>query len=238
MINLTQKANNPAYAIDCLLKGLKLLFSPQLRKFIIIPILINLVLYGIAFMLGYVYLADLILHFIPSWLSWLEWLIWPLFFISFSIAGFFTFTLVANLMASPFYSRLSVKTLALISNQTEQSEEQPVSHVIWAETKRMSYLLSRSLPLLLLFIIPGLNLMAPFVWVLFGAWGMGLEFMAYPLEARGILFPQQKEMAKNRRLAMLSFGGIVLVGLTLPFLNLIIAPAAVIGATIYIYEIE
>ena len=238
MINLIQKENNPAYAIDCLLKGLKLLFSPQLRKFIIIPILINLVLYSIAFVLGYIYLADLILHFIPNWLSWLEWLIWPLFFVSFSIAGFFTFTLVANLMASPFYSQLSVKTLALISNRTEQIEEQPVIHIIWAETKRMGYLLSRSLPLLLLFIIPGLNLIAPFIWIVFGAWGMGLEFMAYPLEVRGILFPLQKAMAKKRRLAILSFGGTVLVALTLPFLNLIIAPAAVIGATIYIYEIE
>jgi CysZ protein len=94
------------------------------------------------------------------------------------------------------------------------------------------------LPILILFIIPGINLVAPFIWVLFGAWGMGLEFMAYPLEKQGVLFSQQKEIAKKRRIGVLSFGGLVLFGLSIPIFNLIVAPAAVIGATIYLYGIK
>jgi CysZ protein len=52
----------------------------------------------------------LIAQFIPAWLQWLDWLIYPLFFIGFFVAGFFTFTLIANLIASPFYGGLAAKT--------------------------------------------------------------------------------------------------------------------------------
>ncbi len=233
-----EKANNPAYAVNCLLKGMKLLGNPELRKYLIIPILINLILYSTAFALGYFYISDLITQLIPGWLSWLEWIIWPLFFLSFSIAGFFTFTILANLIASPFYSQLANKTLELVSGQPTNIKEQSITQVVISELKRMGYLFSRMLPLLILFIIPGINLLAPFLWALFGAWGMGLEFMAYPLENQGLLFAQQKQEAKARRIGVLSFGGLTIVGLSIPVLNLIVAPAAVIGATIYFYELS
>lgn len=238
MMTIVEKGTNPVYAINCLLRGLTLLGRPELRKFILIPILINFILYSVAIGLGYYYISDLIAQFIPSWLSWLEWLIWPLFFISFFVVVFFTFTILANLMASPFYSRLATKTLELISGQPSQNEEQPVIQVLLSELKRMGYLFSRMLPLLVLFIIPGINLIAPFLWALFGAWGMGLEFMAYPQENKGVLFSQQKQQAKARRLSILSFGGVTVIGLSIPVLNLIVAPAAVIGATIYFYELS
>ncbi len=237
-MNKVKKGNNPVFAMNCLLKGMKLLSRPELRQFLIIPILINLIIYSIAFALGYFYLTDLISQSIPGWLSWLEWIIWPLFFISFSIAGFFTFTVLANLIAAPFYSKLAAKTLDLISVQDNQIKEQPMMQVIWAEIKRMGYLFSRMLPLLFLFIIPGINFIAPFLWALFGAWGMGLEFMAYPLENQGLLFKEQKEKAKSRRIGVLSFGGLTVLGLSIPLFNLIVAPAAVIGATVYFYEIS
>ncbi|MCK5829603.1 MAG: sulfate transporter CysZ [Methylococcales bacterium] len=236
-MNIKQKANNPAYAVNCLLQGLKLVGHSTLRKYLLIPVLINLVLYSVVLGLGYYYVSDLIYQFIPNWLSWLEWLIWPLFFISFSTIGFFTFTLVANLIASPFYSQLAAKTIDLTTGQTNSIEEQTINQIVFAEIKRSSYLISRMLPLLLLFIIPGINLIAPFLWILFGAWGMGLEFIAYPLENKGMLFNQQKEIAKNKRIGVISFGGLIVIGLSIPIFNLIVAPAAVIGATIYINEI-
>ncbi|MGZ8137350.1 MAG: EI24 domain-containing protein, partial [Methylococcaceae bacterium] len=87
-------------------------------------------------------------------------------------------------------------------------------------------------------IIPGLNVIAPFVWALFGAWGMALEYMAYPLENEGLLFSEQKQLLKSVRLGALSFGGLAAMGLTIPVLNIIVGPAAVIGATIYFDEMK
>ncbi len=76
------------------------------------------------------------------------------------------------------------------------------------------------------------------LWALFGAWGMALEYLAYPLENQGVLFSEQKELVKSVRLGALSFGGLAVLGLTIPILNIIVAPAAVIGATLYFNEIK
>lgn len=236
MTTLTEKGKNPFYAISCLFKGLQLLSRKELRKFLLIPLLINIVLYSAVLVLGYFYMSSLIDYFIPDWLSWLEWILWPLFFLSFLIIGFFTFTVLANLIAAPFYSRLSAKTVELLSGQSSTIDEQPMLTVFMAELKRVGYLLTRMLPLLLLFIIPVINVIAPLVWALFGAWSMALEFMAYPLENRGLLFKDQKQLLKEVRLASLSFGGVTAMGISLPVLNLLVSPAAVIGATIYVYE--
>lgn len=233
-----KKGNNPALAVGYFIKGLKLLGNPKLRRYIVFPVLINLVLYGIAFTLGYFYIADLIEQFIPDWLQWLRWILWPLFFISFFIAGFFTFTVAANLIAAPFYGKLSAATLAIISGQASPGGEPPWAKVIWAELRRANYLAVRALLILLLSIIPGVNVLAPVLWALFGAWGMALEYLAYPLENAGILFSEQRQLVKSIRLGALSFGGLAAVGLTLPLINIIVAPAAVIGATIYFNDIQ
>jgi CysZ protein len=107
-----------------------------------------------------------------------------------------------------------------------------------AEVKRAGYLFSRALPLLIITFIPGINVLAPFLWALFGAWGMTLEYMAYPLENEGVLFSEQKQLVKSIRMGALSFGAVAAMGLTIPLINIIIAPAAVIGATIYFNEVK
>ncbi len=233
-----KKGNNPLLAVGYLLKGLSLLTSTSLRSFILIPILINVVLYSAALTLGYYYISDLINQFIPSWLHWLSWVLWPLFFISFFIAGFFTFTVLANLLASPFYGKLSSKTLVLVSNTVAEAKEQPLPLVVSAELKRATYLLTRAIPLVILSFIPGLNVLAPFLWALFGAWGMALEYCAYPLENAGVLFTEQQQLLKSVRLGALSFGGVAALAITIPVLNILIAPAAVIGATLYVNDIK
>ena len=233
-----KKGNNPVLAVGYLLKGLSLLTSTSLRSFILIPILINVVLYSAALTLGYYYISDLINQFIPSWLHWLSWVLWPLFFISFFIAGFFTFTVLANLLASPFYGKLSSKTLVLVSNTVAEAKEQPLPLVVSAELKRATYLLTRAIPLVILSFIPGLNVLAPFLWALFGAWGMALEYCAYPLENAGVLFTEQQQLLKSVRLGALSFGGVAALAITIPVLNILSAPAAVIGATLYVNDIK
>ena len=233
-----KKGNNPLLAVGYLFKGLSLLTSTSLRSFILIPILINVVLYSAALTLGYYYISDLINQFIPSWLHWLSWVLWPLFFISFFIAGFFTFTVLANLLASPFYGKLSSKTVVLVSNTVAEAKEQPLPLVVSAELKRATYLLTRAIPLVILSFIPGLNVLAPFLWALFGAWGMALEYCAYPLENAGVLFTEQQQLLKSVRLGALSFGGVAALAITIPVLNILIAPAAVIGATLYVNDIK
>lgn len=178
---------NPLLAVQSLLQGMSMVMRKELRKFVLIPMLINFLLYSAMLYLGYVYIGALMLQFIPDWLQWLSWLIYPVFFISFFVAGFFTFTLLANLIASPFYGGLSAKTQQIIRGDTVPIQEQALSKVLFSELKRIVYLLSRAIPIAIISVIPGLNLIAPILWGLFGAWGMSMEYFAYPLENQGLL---------------------------------------------------
>jgi len=117
-------------------------------------------------------------------------------------------------------------------------KEQALPQVVSAEVKRAIYLFTRAIPLVIISFIPGLNVLAPFLWALFGAWGMALEYCAYPLENAGLLFTDQQQLLKSVRFGALSFGAAAALGLTIPVLNILIAPAAVIGATLYVNDMK
>jgi len=233
-MNAIRDTNSPLLAVGCLLDGLKLLTRAELRQYLLIPLLINTVLYTGAFILGYHSVSALIHQAIPDWLSWLSWILWPLFFISFLLIGFFTFTLVANLIAAPYYSRLAAKTLSLLHGHAPVAADAGWDRVFFGELKRIGYLLLRVLPLLVLFLIPVVNLIAPVLWAAFAAWGIAMEFIAYPLEMRGQTFDAQKRFMQQRRWSMLSFGALTGLGLTLPIVNLVMGQTAVIAATVYV----
>jgi CysZ protein len=237
MIRISSGAG-PLLAIHCFLQGIKLLAHPELRKYLLIPLLINLVLYTAAFVLSYYSVSGLIEHLIPAWLSWLSWILWPLFFLSFIVVSFFTFTLMANLVAAPYYSQLATKTWQLLNGKPLETSEEPWNKVFLAELTRIRYLLVRALPLFILFWVPVVNVVAPVLWGVFAAWGIAMEFLAYPLEIKGLLFAKQKQFLQERRWSVLSFGGLVGLGLSLPVVNLLVGQAAVIGATLYIYQLS
>lgn len=221
-------------AVSSLWQGLKLLTSPALRPFVLMPLLINLVLYSVALGLGFLYLNHLVEQMIPLWLFWLKWLIYPLFFTSFCAIGFFTFSLLANLISAPFYAKLAAKTLEVIDAPRLSTIEPSAKQVWQAEFKRLRYSMTHTLPLLILFVIPVVNLIAPLLWLGFSAWCVALEYFAYPQENRGVLFPEQQVHLKTMKLSALSFGGLVALGQTLPIINIVIAPAAVIAATLHV----
>ncbi|MCK5189739.1 MAG: sulfate transporter CysZ [Methylococcales bacterium] len=233
-----RRSSNPIIAAQSFYQGLRMLAKPEFRRYLIIPVLINLWLFGSLFFIGSYYFEGMIKQFIPEWLDWLSWILWRLFYISLSITFFFTFTLIANLLSAPFYGKLAKKTLLTITDNPHLINEPPLTRVFLGESKRFIYLITRSLPLLLLFIIPGLNLFAPFIWALFGAWGMTLEFLGYPMENEGLVFTEQRQLVNSMRIGALSFGGIVVLGLMIPVLNILVPPAAVIGATIYLQEVK
>lgn len=87
--------------------------------------------------------------------------------------------------------------------------------------------------MLILFVIPGVNLIAPLVWMFFSAWVVAQEYIAYPLESKGYDFDRQRVMVKEHRLGLLAYGGLIMLGLAIPVLNILVPPAAVAGATLY-----
>ncbi len=235
-----KKLNSPVYAVRCLARGVGLLRHPQLRKFVLIPLAINFFLFAGAFALTSYFFADFLGWLIPAWLDWLRWLLWPLFGTIFILITFFSFTLVANLLASPFYDKLAWQTEVLLTGDEPRPAEtrlfKAMAREMTAELRRLGYFIVRLIPLGLLSVIPGLNLIAPFLWLIFNAWFLALEYTAYPLANHGLLFPEQRQILAQARLGTLSLGGLIMLGVGVPLLNILIPPAAVIGATIYFID--
>lgn len=101
-------------------EGLKLVLSPNLRLFVLLPLAINLLLFG-----GLVYFAghqfslwlDALMPTLPDWLSFLSYILWPLFVALLVLMVFFTFTLVANIIAAPFNGFLAEKVEVVVRGQ-------------------------------------------------------------------------------------------------------------------------
>ncbi len=228
--------SGPAY----LLRGYKLMLQPGIRRFVVIPLLINIILFTAAIMFGYQQfglLMDWLLGYLPSWLAWLQFLLWPVFAITAILVLFFTFSTLANLVGAPFNGLLAEAVENHLLGKADLSSSSWKKLVagaipaILSELRKMAYYLIRVIPLLILFLIPGINLIAPVLWALFTAWMYALEYLDYPMDNHDILFREMQQQLRKQRALSLSFGGSVLIATMIPFLNFLIMPAAVCGAS-------
>ncbi len=221
-----------------LLSGFKLILKPGVRFYVLIPLLINSLLFASAIIYGASSLSELIDWLITkwSWIEWIEWLLWPVFVIIALAIVFFGFSIVANLIGAPFNSFLAEAVERTLTGQkNESNSKQPLMQIIFVsiknEIQKLLYFVIRALPLLLLFMIPIVNIAAPVIWFLFTAWMLALEYGDYPMGNHDILFKQQrKKFAVNRPLAF-GFGSGVMLLTMIPIVNFLAMPVAVAGAT-------
>jgi CysZ protein len=97
--------------------------------------------------------------------------------------------------------------------------------------RKLGYFLPRAVALGLLFLVPLINILAPVLWLLFGAWMLALEYLDFALGNHGMTFPRQRAILAQRRFLGLGFGTAVLLVTALPIINFIAVPVAVAGAT-------
>lgn len=220
--------------------GLGMINRPGLRRYIIMPLLINVVLFTllVVWLTGeFSALVTLYAPQLPDWLAWLDSVVWLLFALIITIAIFFSFALVANLVAAPFNSLLAEAAEAQLtgvapgeSGWLKVVREAPGA--LLDELRKLGYFLLFALPLLLLFIVPGLNLLAPFIWGAFSAWMLALEYLGYPLGNHSLRHKQQRALLSRHRPLAFGFGVVTLFATLIPFINLLAIPAGTLGATV------
>jgi CysZ protein len=217
-------------------RGLGLIFKPGIRKYVAIPLIINTVLFALLIWYGADQFQTLLDRILPVWLDWLEWILWPLFAAAVLMVVFFGFSLLANLVSAPFNGHLA-KAVEKKLTGGPPKETGPsrllaeIAGSILSELKKILYIVSRTVPLLILFIIPVVNLLAPFLWIGFSAWMLAIEYSDFPMGNHGIDFQERRLKLRERRFLALGFGLGVLCMVTIPLLNFVAIPAAVAGAT-------
>jgi CysZ protein len=145
------------------------------------------------------------------------------------------FTALANLIAAPFNTALAARVLGEPPAGARGMLAEALAS-IGNELRKLRYFLLRAVPLGVLLWVPGVNLIAAPLWLLLGAWLLALEYLDYPLAHRGCDFAAVRGVAAARRGPALGFGAAALVAGMLPGLNLLLMPAAVIGACVLVRE--
>lgn len=232
--------DNPISGAGYLLYGFRLLSAPGVKRYVLLPLLVNLILYSLLIALALQSFdgwLQALLGRLPTWLQWLHYVLWPLFVAALLVGVYFSFSLLANWIGAPFNSLLAEAVSRHLKGEPPPARTVPlIREVIQAlgdEAVKWFYFALLAIPLLILFLVPVLNVVAPFLWLAFGAWLSALEYCDYPLGNRGMRFVDQRRLLKSKRLSTLTFGAAVMMAGLIPVLNFLVMPAAVAGATAF-----
>lgn len=218
-------------------RGLTLIHTKGLKRFVLVPLLINLVLFSFAF---YILLAQVnamvaaVQHYLPNWLHWLEYLLIPLGVMTLVIGLAYSFTMVANFIAAPFNGLLSEKVEAHLSGKTLPDTGiagfiKDVPRMLGREWQKLLYALPRAIILFVLFLF--LPLVGPVLWFLFTSWLLAIQYADYPYDNHKIDFRTMRTQLRSQPGTSFAFGVTVNIACMIPLFNLFVMPIAVCGAT-------
>lgn len=235
--NASQRSNQNG--LQYFLEGFRLMMRPGMKRFVFMPILVNIIILGGAF--SWLYLQvdgwiEYLLTHLPSWLQWLKYLMWPMVLASILLIFGYFFSALANIIAAPFNSFLAEKVESELRGIP--AESMPWSDVIkdiprtlQREWTRIKYYIPRALLILIISFVPVINVAAPFLWFIFGAWMLTLQYCDYAFDNHKISFPVMLTSLKQDRITNIPFGGLVYIATMVPILNLFIMPASVCAGT-------
>ncbi|MDF1763650.1 MAG: sulfate transporter CysZ [Oleibacter sp.] len=227
---------NPLLGMKYLWRGFQNLNSPGLRRYVALPLLLNVVIMGAAsvwFVLSIDQLLGQVTDFLPSFLSFLYWILMPLAVISMVVGLAYFFSTVLMIIAGPLNGLLAEKVETM---QGGQLPDESLWGMTWRtlgrEMIKLFYYLPRYLGIFILGWIPVIGLIAPMLWIWFGGWMMAVQYADYSFDNHTRPFKDVRVAMSKDLFTVMGFGFLVSLLLTVPVVNLFIMPAAVIGATL------
>ncbi|MDP7591307.1 MAG: sulfate transporter CysZ [Litorilituus sp.] len=218
-------------------KGFELITLKGIRRFVFIPLLINLILFSVAFYFMFIELNNYmsaLMAWLPEWLSWLSVVLWPLALITILVIFSFLFSTAANWLAAPFNGLLSEKIENILLGQPALKSSsleviKDIPRTLAREWAKLAYYLPRAIGFfLIMWILP---VIGQIIWFLFVSWMMAVQYNDYPFDNHKISFSVMKQTLKQHQGLTYSFGVSVAIFAMLPIINLIIMPVAICGAT-------
>jgi len=221
-------------------QGFTLALTPGIRRFVIFPLLANIVLVGSALFYLFSNLNEWItswMSYVPTWLDWLSYILWPI--LTITILGTFSyfFSTIANFIAAPFNGLLAEKVEEKLTGKPAAQQNmvsliKDTPRILLRELQKMKYILPKAIGLFILLLIPALGqTVAPLLWFIFSAWVMAIQYCDYPFDNHKVPFQSMRQDLKQNQGKAYGFGMLVAFVTAIPVLNLIIVPVAVCGAT-------
>lgn len=234
-------------AIAYFLSALRLAKKPGMRRWVILPLTFNILLFGVLYWFAGSALGGWIAALGTGWqlegsfaflngaISAGLWLLQALAWLGLLMLFASTFTIAVQLIAAPFMGLLAEQVDRQVS--TTELPQESISAMILRTFRREIHktwdwlwrTVLVALLVLVLWLIPVINIAAPVVWFLWSGWLLGLQYIDYGADTRQVPLRSMKAAASRRPLLVLSFGCVVLGVTMVPLVNLVIMPVAVIA---------
>jgi len=158
---------------------------------------------------------------------------------------FFLFTRIASALSAPFNDLISQKTEELVAGiftdtpfsvvQLLKDSTRSMYHAV----RVLALYLALLLAALFLLLIPGVgSLLFTVMGTLLSAFMFAWEYLGYPLDRRRLTWNQKMTFFRSRLKPALGFGLGNVVVASVPVVNLLFIPAAVIGGTLLFLDME
>lgn len=217
--------------------GFEILTTKGLKRFVLIPLLVNFVLFSgaIMWLLGELGLhMDWIVSQLPSWLTWLEFLIYPIALLILVFFFSLFFTTAANWLAAPFNGVLAERVEQHLTGVTPPRDNisalfKAVPHTVLREWKKLLYFIPRFIGYFLIgLLLPGIG---QIIWFMFIAWVLAVQYCDYAFDNNKQNFDKMRYVLRQNKAVCFGFGSAVSICTMVPFLNLLVMPVAICGAT-------
>lgn len=220
--------------------GWYLITQSGLRRFVIMPIILNIILmiglFGL-FITQAQNMIDWVMGFLPDWLSWMSAILFIVSLALILMLFYFSFTMLSGFIAAPFNGLLAEKVEKMLTGEVLIETGtwdfiKDIPRMLAREWQKLCYSLPRYLILFLLGFMPVVGQsIVPIVAFIFGAWMTAIQYCDYPFDNHKIPFKTMRfKLAQNRAQSLL-FGTLVTLCTFVPIVNLVIMPVAVCGAT-------
>jgi len=230
-----------------LLSGLRLMLGNETLRAVLwrmiglLAVLMFVLIFGVFELAQYV--AQLWLPQGDAW-YWVlvSWLVWALAVVLSVLTGIVSFTVLGSAAIAPWLDTLAVRTESLhgqISTETEQSWLTLCLVSLFNSVRPLLSLLAWGVAALLVFWIPIIGqVLATVIWGYASIHFLCFELIDTTASRQGWNFSQRKNTIQQRRLFWLGFGGMAMLMMMVPILNLLVIPAAVVALSMSKIDIK
>ena len=215
---------------------------PALWKYFAAAFAINVVLFAVLAYLFFQHRAELVDGLLPArWWGWLRTGLGWLFTLLVAVAGLFLFTIVGNILASPFLDAMTERILRDLGETLPppRGALRALGRSVVNQVLKLVFFGAIQAALLLLQLLPGIGtvlhpVLSTFVGVVF----LGFEYLDYPLDARHLSVPDRFRWLGRHLAEALGFGAVLFPVLLIPFVGYACLPLAVAGASLLAHEVD
>ncbi|MFL0810155.1 MAG: sulfate transporter CysZ [Agarilytica sp.] len=234
--------NNIASGVYYFNEGLRLVWRKELRLYLVVPLLVNCVLFFfLTATLIYYFssITDSAMQLLPSFLEPLAWIALIVLGIIMLILYAYSFNMITNILAAPFYGFLAAEAERILTGKAppEESMGEMIRRTLKRELIKLWYFLNRGILVMLIMIlvgtIPVVNILAPLIGIAWSAWTMSIQYADYAADNHQLEFSPLRQCLWQKKYSCLGFGGFITFCSIIPVINIIAMPVAVVGGTLF-----